>query len=110
MTDLSQLNEQVARRLGWFKYESLTPVAWSRGDGVYVSTLPAYSTDIMAAWEIVDKLKVMGYRFTLQIFPQGQAIADFTPEINGHVRFDGSFVFTADTPSQAICGAFLKLP
>lgn len=61
-----EINEAVARKLGWSPPgpppDSPT---WKKPDGSY-DFVPDYSTDIKAAWEIVDKyISESGWDFSL---------------------------------------------
>lgn len=96
MTD-QELNELVARKLGWRE-----DVPHSSPVGDRYIPYPAYSSDIKAAWEIINqfheitvgtKLAEDNYWFC-ELRPQGKE------PVTGH----------AVTAPRAICEAFLKLP
>lgn len=98
-----ELNEAVARKLGWEVTESVsdpndkcfTPPGNAMDWG---PEPPPYSTSIAAAWEIVDKI------FVVKL----QKVSDeWQCELNdarGNSAFDAS-----DTAPMAICKTFLKL-
>lgn len=82
-----KLNELVALKLGW----DINPQTF----------IPHYSTDIKAAWEIVEFMKC---EFDLMKMPSPPTWwACFKKNFG---EFDGE----ADTAPRAICEAFLKLP
>lgn len=60
-----------------------------------------YSTDIAAAWEVVEKLNVSGYRMEFVLGSQGDAYATF---ITGACRFRA----VSGSAPKAICLAALK--
>lgn len=99
MTDL-KLNEAVARKLGYVHTvieDGEDRWVWLKDDEE--CKLPAYSTSIEAAWEIVEKLFVVKLE---------KVSSEWQCELsNGH----GNESFAAaDTAARAICGAFLRLP
>lgn len=96
MTDL-ELNEAVARKLGTFK-TGLTP-DFKTGVMKEFVDIPAYSTSVEAAWEIVEKLRSDGWRVII------------TVEGLNHACTIGTWLHEelADTTPRVICEAFLKL-
>lgn len=116
MTD-DEKNEAVALKLGW---KLLSPAGvglalWksptrrydSRDDsgvGVYEHVvLPAYCTDIKAAWEIVEYLNQKYYAVKIVSMPM---IGHCSINKNGEEPLS---IENADTAPMAICLAFLKL-
>lgn len=103
MTD-QELNEAVARKLGWQEGEGFDRVkSWERvtESGNCLARLPfppAYSTSIEAAWEIVNAghVDVVGKHQNgkWSAGKNNQAIAQF---------------IEAETAPRAICLAFLKI-
>lgn len=107
-----EINEAVARKLGWTRKEN--DVACERGHGAggwhfcrdgkgsYFYDPPVYSTDIKAAFEIVEEIKNIyaldcAFRLIYDIADQ---------EWNCLV---GGVCGRSDNPSTAICLAYLKL-
>lgn len=77
---------------------------WKNPKGSLTLAIPAYSTDIAAAWEIVENWTTVGdYRFELHGYGQHSWGAGWA---NGN-----GWLASADAPtaSRAICEAFLKL-
>lgn len=100
-----EINEAVARKLGWSPPgpppDSPT---WKKPDGSY-DFVPDYSTDIKAAWEIVESMKT-----------RNRSIEIWSPMGDPHWVcriYEGGEIIGgvgADTAPMAICLAFLKLP
>ena len=89
-----EINEAVARKLGWLKdYEGF----WVRGEK-YMESLPDYCTSIAAAWEVVEKWDTVQFERTndrqwILVVDRNEIAAEY-----------------ADTAPMAIALAFLKLP
>lgn len=100
MTD-SEINEAVARKLGWTYHEDATPLCWEMPttSTVYVKNYPDYYHSIQAAWEILTD-----HCDTWEIYCNGSTV-DVTLSKN----YDTAGR-EADTAPMAICLAFLKLP
>ena len=123
-----ELNEAVARKLGWKNLGPLknprthetrpnlegtipdsmrqaflraNPKGWI--SETYTEAVPAYSTDIKAAWEIVEHAR-SEYEFSMNSSPK-EFWARFTGPTWKQVA-EGR----ADIAPRAICKAFLKLP
>lgn len=60
--------------------------------------LPAYSTDIAAAWLVVEKLAAQGLRLSLDAFGGDPWWAEFADE-----KWERGAQATAPTASEAIC-------
>lgn len=88
-----EINEAVARRLGWSQDHGI----WERNNDPFRAALPDYCTDIKAAWEIVPKLE----KFVLH-YQTDRWVCTFK---NG----DDVESIVADTAPMVICKAFLKL-
>jgi len=98
MTD-NEINEAVARKLGWV----LGLQFWNHKDkGYLLRNPPPYSTDIKAAWEVVDYVCAKGYSVTVGQNPCRCLIWKTHEDFNS--------IAEADTAPRAICEAFLKLP
>jgi hypothetical protein len=74
---------------------------------------PDYSTDIAAAWEVVEKLAVLGYRVTLDTYPQQYNLERAQPApLSTVCTLDKLGTKTvgwqARTTPLAICAAALK--
>lgn len=98
----AEVNEAVARKLypnlkEWEGYTAL--------DGVHFSTLPNYSGDIAAAWEIVDQ------RFSSFHLWYDECSGTWFCKWDNQRRVleDCRYFGEADAPSKAICLAFLAL-
>ncbi len=103
----SEINEAVARKLGIDPKAGFAGVAT---DGSLVFSLPDYCHDIAAAWEIVEKIRAMGYQVIINAGAVGRK--EFTISISGDVTkppYQPLFSEEADTAPMAICLAFLKL-
>lgn len=99
MTD-NEINEAVARKLGWV----LGLQFWNHKDkGYLLRNPPPYATDIGAAWEIVETMNsswnVVSVVCEVNVF--------FVKLTNMGEVWNGPL---ADTAPRAICEAFLKLP
>lgn len=96
-----EINEIVARGLGWvFDPSHSENRPWKKEDanGVQYIRLPAYCTDIRAAWEIIEHLKENIIMDRLQGKWRVLTRADVTSLVIASI---------ADTASMAICLAFL---
>lgn len=67
-----------------------------------VPSIPAYSTDIAAAWLVVEIMRKKGFRFLLEVFLEPTLSATFWPYGNPVSRGLG------DTMSLAICRSALQ--
>lgn len=114
MIDLG-LREKVARLLGWWVDLHLSvplvngvPVAdkmFSRG--TYHCTpdcLPAYETDVAAAWQVVEFMREKKKRLRLYERERGDWFAEFMPTEIGQ---DYQLGCAASTAPLAICMAFV---
>jgi len=111
MTD-REINEAVARKLGWTitKTIDLSPWYWRPNcppEGNGVRELPAYSTSIEAAWEIVEKISNDGLAFRLERDFEMDFYRVEMCHVAGHAVKCGWT--DADIAPLAICLAFLKL-
>lgn len=116
MTSDADLNELVAKRLGWFNLTKYAPMGWDGtkekrrlvgsfhtvGADANLIDVPDYCGSIEAAWAIVEKLHPTNC-FTLFSWP-----ARFIVRIVGNTEKD-VFQAEADTAPRAIALAFLKL-
>lgn len=78
-----------------FRHESQ---GWRTPDGELLDELPYYSTDIAAAWEVVEKLDLLS---TLLLQKNSSGVWGVWNEDTGQVHF-------GDTAPHAICLAALK--
>lgn len=104
-TEITELNEAVARKLGWtleehkflsvvIRCRCISGKHWYRnGQGI----LPNYVGDIGAAWEIVHKLGL----FDLRYRPDAKRSWGI---------YTSQGEWESDTAPMAICLALLKLP
>lgn len=74
-------------------------------------TLPHYSEDLSAAWDVVQKIKALGYWFQLINFSTGESCAEFhSNETIGECPIPRwEYSATEDTPAHAICMAALRV-
>lgn len=110
MTD-SEINEAVARKLGWIPESDKTSGywVWRHSDGHFVNNLPDYCHSIEAAWEIVEKIcglvRSNGDYRTVALCTNKANTLCVIDEIE-----DDRIEDKADSAPMAICQAFLKLP
>lgn len=103
MTD-TELNEAVARKLGWAKQPN---GQWNKshplcGEVVMFAGFPDYCNDIKAAWEIMESITKESER------KQCGPVVSLTHDGQWHFRV-GNTIEQADTAPRAICEAYLKL-
>lgn len=108
-----EINEAVARKLGWTVDKTSDYLPWygrpnSSPLSAMVRELPNYSTDISAAWEIIEHLGPQFHALTRD-WDDG----DYWLKISdGVLSFGKPNILAeawADTVPMAICLAFLKL-
>lgn len=99
----AELNEQVARRLGWRKHKVSPKLHFNVVTGHSCSDLPNYVGDIGAAWEVWEHI---AHKTDWAI----------TIETNGNEyecwlshSTERQIIVQADTGPRAICKVFLKL-
>lgn len=84
------------------------------GAPVYFFTIPAYSTDISAVWEVVEKLKEKNIRLELSPLASGYSASfvrytpDIDPDFNCLWTGIGNSYSEAETAPHAICLAAIK--
>lgn len=109
MTD-HELNEAVARKLGWELERhpnAITPY-WIRGqETVDLEDLPDYCHSIEAAWEVVEHLHKLEYHVELIAWPMETRKA-YSCDIT-ELGVDKHNFCETDTAPMAICLAYLKL-
>jgi hypothetical protein len=101
--ELEALRTRVAEWLGWRKmaYSRGTQLSGQRIDSARIARIPAYSRDLVAAWEIVEVVAKRGYRVEVAALAFG-----------GTYRVDigegGNTISRAvyPSPAAAICLAF----
>lgn len=105
MTD-QEINEAVGKKLGY----SWPPIpVYDTSTGETKTIWPNYSTDISAAWEIVDLLHKKWVFVSVEASFRGWRCllnSGWFTELQNERSIDAS----ADTAPMAICLAFLKLP
>lgn len=107
MTD-QELNEAIARKLGWTKHQD---GQWNRshelgGEVVMFGAFPDYCGSIQAAWEIVEHVQK---RWIVHVMG-GLNGKYWHCDMRDHPAVNKVYVSeSADTASRAICEAFLKL-
>ena len=72
-------------------------------DEVIIGVVPSYSTDISAAWLVVEQMKARGIRVALIAYLDGTYGCELRNEGTAFVTREES-----DTPAHAICLAALK--
>lgn len=108
MTD-NELNELVARKLGWVVNKTLDYQPWyarpgGQPESAMIRELPDFCNSIQAAWEMVEWCKAN---------MKGSFRWDFVLECSDRAWRCGMFdveEIEADTAPMAIALAFLKLP
>jgi hypothetical protein len=112
-----KLDRLVAERIG-LKYIPATKGGWPEHvefpdkPGQFVELLD-YSTDIAAAWQVVEFMRSKGYRFHIYEHDRKSPGDDFVGWVAGFTSRDEMKVnsqWQGDTPAHAICLAFLAIP
>lgn len=105
-----ELDRQIAAALGWVDFWESRDGDWlmgyppvEQGAGIDAERhpVPAFSTDLAAAWQLIDHLRAQGWLY---------GIGDIGTDTHECTFFrDGSGPRTAegDTPAAAIVAAFL---
>lgn len=97
MATNAEINEAVARKLGY------KPTEWVCGEWRY----PDYCHSIETAWEIVEFVSADRFRILkAKSIPKWSAIFEFQNPEDKKIK---EYFASEDTPSMAICLAFLKL-
>lgn len=114
MTD-AELNEAVARKMGWKPHinKKRNWGVWKKKgyEDIPYQLLPNYCEEIAAAWEIVEKHKDIDNNEFALIFHwirPGLWTAGWGS--NTEDGFTFAIYAEADTAPRAICQSFLKLP
>jgi hypothetical protein len=110
-----ELDELVAKMLGWsnidWHFDRVYPGrTWiggnPHGDGDrYVEEVPFFSTDIAAAWQVVEKLREKSFAMTISTMGPRQQTSAFCI-YEGRKITDHCW---GDTAAHAICLAALKV-
>lgn len=108
----AEINEAVARKLGWAIDKTSDFLPWygkpgGRPESSMIRDLPDYCHSIDAAWEVVEFWLTSEIRFRTFEMKKNNAshwYIQFTQENDGHI-YDS----VADTAPMAICRAFLKV-
>lgn len=105
-----EINEAVARKLGWDCCYRLDAVGWHRKltpqGNHFHEPMPDYCHDIKAAWEVVEFIKPKGLGLCSHMMPPyGWSCSIWTS-----MTEEPDFTVRADTAPMAICLAFLELP
>lgn len=104
---LREIDRLIAERLmGWTNLSLTGSGFGTTPEGMPHRIIPRYSTEISAAWEVIEKLKLLGY----------QGRIDWAKPEPGYECAFGASPFTyemqfssAETASLAICLAALKI-
>lgn len=67
-------------------------------------SVPLYSSDIAAAWSIVEKMQELGWTFAIELFEDNGNYSAYFKNTQNRDRYVGN----ADTAPLAICLAALK--
>lgn len=119
-----EINEAVARKLGWKKHtktcEVPTPGAsiftfgdhWYQAGMLCRERMPNYCTSISAAWEIVEHVRDRGYAWNISESNMGRGWSAYIwyPMTEEPSATSWDALNKIDTAPMAICLAFLKLP
>ncbi len=127
-----ELDALIAEKvMGWTRTEAaavistspgsettIIPAGWAEAmpDGSWeVKEIPLYSTDMTSAWEVVQKIKSMGYFWWMASHETGIITAHIRRKIDSHTFADGCMDHVggtphvwADTTAHSICLAALK--
>jgi len=100
-----ELDALVAEKvMGWKKVKWLGDYDWRDKDGEQPYTVRAWnpSTDIVAAWQVVEKMEEIGYSILAHnVIPNSDAVV-------WRVKFSQSETITEFTAPLAICLAALR--
>ena len=109
-----ELDEAVAQHvMGWKIIEAKdlprNHWPWRKADGEYTYALPAYSTDLYAAWEVVEKMREYNMAFHAKGWIKTSGVevrfSDWYAENGGNGKIAYAI---ASTPERAICRAALR--
>lgn len=119
--DLKELDKIIAEKIfGWTDIEESKSMMPGYGDflqgvkpGEVASQtgykpkfpVPKYSSDIAAAWEVVDTLRQRGITALILLCPDPPL---FRVDLRFHLEMDSTGCVTSDTAPHAICLAALK--
>lgn len=111
----ADLNRLVALKLGWREDESGLGMYFEPGHSIAsrtVNEIPHYSTEIGAAWKVLEYLKPKGYNFSLGWMPIENIwdIGIYFPDEMVERLHYGGVENEGDTAPETICRAFLALP
>lgn len=103
-----ELNEAVARKLGWVKDTSSDFLPWwFRSEWLpeaqKIRDIPDYCYSIEAAWEIFDWAQKQKISYNVSFLGNDTFLAQFVRDSRDH------WSQISDTAPMAICMAFLKL-
>ena len=105
--DNRELDAQVAELMGWIKNPpNVRGIGWLTDDGRMSGKPLPYSTDIKAAFMVVDKLVEMGYYVDIGIDEYGAQVQ--LDRYEDHWKLNNVESTRADTLPEAICLAALK--
>jgi len=104
-----ELDSLIAEKVMGWRYketvyswgEVLSPAQWIKPNGWPVDRVPNYSTDISAAWGVVEELEQKKWFVTIR-----NRSASFHLINNGKI-LDGTGIVTANSTPESICKAAL---
>lgn len=109
-----EINEAVARKLGWEVNHDYSRMATKSDIGkniIIADAVPKYCHSIAAAWEIVEHVAKKNFTVDLSF----EDYLGFKARVSIRSEDGGAWTYhargiKADTAPMAICLAFLKLP
>lgn len=107
-----ELDAEITRKIFGEEVKLIDLLAWPKGyyrDGDITKPVPRYSTDISAAWEVVDKIQRMGILWTMENTVMGTITISAQKYSRSHPSsFEGEEINVEyDTAPEAICKAAL---
>ncbi len=100
------LDEEVAETvMGWRREAGERSGRWRRPDGTVLTDLPKFSTDIAAAWQVVEKLGLEDVFLAIRLLPDGEYECTAQNEIGETLKLGDSGRVQAASAALAICVA-----
>lgn len=102
-----ELDAIVAEKvMGWCRGSEASSGEWQRHDGM-LAELPKFSTDIAAAWQVVEKLRPDDIFLTISALPDGDYECAAQNEIGETLKLADSACVKAGSAPLVICRAAL---
>ena len=106
-----ELDAAVAAALGWGDFRrwgAVTPPYWQSPNGMMHHRLPEWSTDIAAAWQVVERLIADGFKVHLDVTELGYRCVFEKGTLEEYWEHEYRIVgYTGSTVPAAICLAAL---